>query len=67
MVSDQEGLISLFYHVDMAVVRASNTFVLAHNLDGLIDSIAGAVHSNSLQGITNPVVLLVFATIELHE
>ena len=51
----------------MSVVRACDSLVLAHYLYGLIYSIASAVHSNSLQGITNPVVLLVLATVELHK
>jgi len=67
VVSDQVGLLGLFQHIEVAVVSAFDTGVLAHHLDALIDAVTSAVHSHSLSGITDPEVLLVLAAVELHK
>ena len=47
------------------VVSIGVAHMSAHHLDGLVYVIAGTVHGHLLSCISDPHVLLVFATIEL--
>ena len=67
VISENLSVVILINHVDVTVVCAGVAFVLTVDLNSLVETITGSVHVEALAGLSDPEVLGVLASIELHE